>query len=589
MWPSPTSTSRSSSVGFADASRSWRDDFTAATVTEFGEDVGSRLARTFEAAFPEAYKEDFSAATGALDLGRLEALGATPAPTCRSTRPLDAARGEARLKVFRRGAPISLSEVLPVLSSMGVEVVDERPYQLDRLDHAVLHLRLRAALPPGMPDHAREAVPGHHHGGLERLQRERRLQRARARSRADLAPGHGAARLREVHAQGDTPLRQDYIEEALRGNVDITRLLVQLFEARFDPAATAGGRRRGPHGAGRGGRSRRIERALDEVASLDHDRILRSYLTDIRATLRTNYFQLGADGKPHAYMSFKLEPVRDPGPAGSRGPRFEIFVYSPRVEGVHLRFGAVARGGLRWSDRRDDFRTEVLGLVKAQMVKNTVIVPVGAKGGFFCKQLPDPADRDAWLAEGIACYKTFICGLLDITDNLVDGARRCRPSGVVRHDGDDPYLVVAADKGTATFSDIANGVSNDYGFWLGDAFASGGSVGYDHKAMGITARGAWVSVQRHFRERGIDCQTEDFTCVGIGDMSGDVFGNGMLCSRAHPAGGRVRPPRHLPRPCPRRCDVVRRAEAAVRPATVELAGLRPVADLRGRRGLPAQR
>ncbi len=227
-------------------------------------------------------------------------------------------------------------------------------------------------------------------------------------------------------------------------------------------------------------------------------------------------------------MSFKLEPSAIPDLPAPR-PKFEIFVYSPRVEGVHLRFGAVARGGLRWSDRRDDFRTEVLGLVKAQMVKNTVIVPVGAKGGFFCKQLPDPSNRDAWMAEGIDCYKTFISGLLDITDNLVDGVT-VPPKDVVRHDGDDSYLVVAADKGTATFSDIANAVAIDYGFWLGDAFASGGSVGYDHKAMGITARGAWVSVQRHFRDRGIDCQTEDFTCAGIGDMSGDVFGNGMLCS-----------------------------------------------------------
>ena len=227
-------------------------------------------------------------------------------------------------------------------------------------------------------------------------------------------------------------------------------------------------------------------------------------------------------------MSFKLEPSAIPDLPEPR-PRFEIFVYSPRVEGSHLRFGSVARGGLRWSDRRDDFRTEVLGLVKAQMVKNTVIVPVGAKGAFFCKQLPDPSDRDAWLAEGVACYKTFISGLLDITDNLRDG-ETLPPRDVVRHDGDDSYLVVAADKGTATFSDIANGVAKDYGFWLGDAFASGGSVGYDHKAMGITAKGAWVSVQRHFREMGVDCQAEDFTCVGIGDMSGDVFGNGMLCS-----------------------------------------------------------
>jgi glutamate dehydrogenase len=331
--------------------------------------------------------------------------------------------------------------------------------------------------------------------------------------------------------QGNSPFAQDYIEDALRGNVDITRLLVALFEARFDPAG-------GDDPAKEELVEQRIITALDDVASLDHDRILRSYLTHIKATQRTNYFQSarpaeGGAGGPHTYMSFKLEPSAIPDLPQPR-PKFEIFVYSPRVEGVHLRFGAVARGGLRWSDRRDDFRTEVLGLVKAQMVKNTVIVPVGAKGGFFCKQLPpldptQPADRDAWLAEGVACYKTFISGLLDITDNLVDG-ETVPPQGVLRHDGDDSYLVVAADKGTATFSDIANGVALDYGFWLGDAFASGGSVGYDHKAMGITARGAWVSVQRHFRERGIDCQTEEFSAVGIGDMSGDVFGNGLLCS-----------------------------------------------------------
>ncbi len=264
------------------------------------------------------------------------------------------------------------------------------------------------------------------------------------------------------------------------------------------------------------------------MASLDQDRILRSYLTVISATTRTNYFQTDADGLTKSYISLKLHPDAIPDLPEPR-PKFEIFVYSPRVEGVHLRFGAVARGGLRWSDRRDDFRTEILGLVKAQMVKNTVIVPVGAKGGFFCKQLPDASDREAWLAEGIACYKTFIFGLLDITDNLV-GEKTVPPARVVRHDGDDSYLVVAADKGTATFSDIANGVAEDYGFWLGDAFASGGSAGYDHKAMAITARGAWESVRRHFREMGVDCQAEEFTCVGVGDMSGDVFGNGMLLS-----------------------------------------------------------
>ena len=512
-----------------DASRSWRDDFTAAVISEYGEDVGARLARTYETSFPEAYKEDFSAATGALDLGRLEALGERGTDLSLFS-PLDAARGEARLKVFRRGSAISLSQVLPALSSMGVEVVDERPYQLDHgLTSYIYEFGLR--YPPGMPDKMREpfqdAIRAIWDGyneidgfnalvlGAGLTWRQATVLRAYAK----------------YMKQGNSPFAVDYIEEALRGNTDITRLLVQLFEASFDPgrnglAADAEARKARLEEI-----TTRIERALDDVASLDHDRILRSYLTHIQATLRTNYFQRdgeATDAPHHPYMSFKLEPSAIPDLPEPR-PRFEIFVYSPRVEGVHLRFGAVARGGLRWSDRRDDFRTEILGLVKAQMVKNTVIVPVGAKGGFFCKQLPDPADRDAWLAEGIACYKTFICGLLDITDNLVDG-ETVPPRDVVRHDSDDSYLVVAADKGTATFSDIANGVAKDYGFWLGDAFASGGSVGYDHKAMGITARGAWVAVQRHFRERGVDCQTEDFTCVGIGDMSGDVFGNGLLCS-----------------------------------------------------------
>jgi glutamate dehydrogenase len=512
-----------------DASRSWRDDFTAATIAEFGEDVGARLARTFEASFPEAYKEDFSAATGALDLARLEALGDSGTDLSLFS-PLDAARGEARLKVFRRGASISLSEVLPALSSMGVEVVDERPYELAHSDQPSYIYEFGLRYAPGMPDQMREpfqdAIRAVWNGYNE-------IDGFNALVLAAGLTWRQATVLRayaKYMKQGNSPFAVDYIEEALRANTDITRLLVQLFEARFDP---------GRNGLAADAEARtaridevtaRIEKALDDVASLDHDRILRSYLTHISATLRTNYFQRDetSGSRHHTYMSFKLEPSAIPDLPQPR-PRYEIFVYSPRVEGVHLRFGAVARGGLRWSDRRDDFRTEVLGLVKAQMVKNTVIVPVGAKGGFFCKQLPDASDRDAWLAEGVACYKTFISGLLDITDNLVEGST-VAPRDVVRHDGDDSYLVVAADKGTATFSDIANGVAKDYGFWLGDAFASGGSVGYDHKAMGITARGGWVSVQRHFRERGIDCQTEDFTCVGIGDMSGDVFGNGMLCS-----------------------------------------------------------
>ncbi|HEU5455244.1 MAG TPA: NAD-glutamate dehydrogenase domain-containing protein, partial [Nocardioides sp.] len=442
---------------------------------------------------------------------------------------MDAAPGEARLKIFRIGRPLSLSQVLPALSAMGVEVVDERPYELEGLPRQSyiydFGLRYTKPLPAGGRELFQDAVNAvwedrNEIDGFNGLVlaagltwRQATLLRAYAK----------------YMRQGGTPFAQDYIEDALKQNVDITRYLVDLFEARFDPG------RNGDMPSDSEARvarcdelQARIGKALDDVVSLDHDRILRSYLTVLEATLRTNYFQVDDDGRPKRYISFKIQPDRIPELPQPR-PKFEIFVYSPRVEGVHLRFGAVARGGLRWSDRRDDFRTEVLGLVKAQMVKNAVIVPVGAKGGFFCKQLPDPGDREAWLAEGVACYKTFISGLLDITDNLVS-ERTVPPDQVVRHDGDDAYLVVAADKGTATFSDNANGVARDYGFWLGDAFASGGSVGYDHKAMGITARGAWESVRRHFRERGIDCQAEDFTCVGVGDMSGDVFGNGMLLS-----------------------------------------------------------
>ena len=272
-----------------------------------------------------------------------------------------------------------------------------------------------------------------------------------------------------------------------------------------------------------------IEEALDAVPSLDEDRILRSFSSVVRSIIRTNAFQTGADAKPHPYLSFKLDSEQLailPLPR----PQFEIFVYSPRVEAVHLRGGKVSRGGIRWSDRREDFRTEVLGLMKAQMVKNALIVPVGAKGGFVLKRPPADGGREALQNEAIACYKVFLSGMLDITDNIVAG-EVVPPRRVVRYDDDDPYLVVAADKGTATFSDIANGISADYSFWLGDAFASGGSQGYDHKQMGITARGAWESVKRHFRELGVDIQSTDFTTVGVGDMSGDVFGNGMLCSR----------------------------------------------------------
>jgi glutamate dehydrogenase len=549
-----------------EASRSWRDDFIAAVVAEYGEEAGTALGRRYVDSFPEAYKEDFGARTGAVDLGRLEGIEGQEGIALSLYEQMDADRGEARLKIFRIGPPLSLSEVLPMLSSMGAEVIDERPYELEGLGRPTYVYEFGLRYGGALPDHARELFQDALRAvwdGFNEIDGFNTLVLGAGLTWRQATVLRAYAKYMR---QGNSPFALDYIEEALASNVDITRLLVNLFEARFDP-----GRDGLPHDAeARTARihevEERITRTLDDVASLDQDRILRSYLTHIRATLRTNYFQAGAgDTGVKPYLSFKLEPSAIPGLPEPR-PRFEIFVYSPRVEGVHLRFGAVARGGLRWSDRRDDFRTEVLGLVKAQMVKNTVIVPVGAKGGFFCKQLPEPGQRDAWLAEGIACYKTFICGLLDITDNLVEG-ETVPPERVVRHDGDDSYLVVAADKGTATFSDIANGVAHDYGFWLGDAFASGGSVGYDHKAMGITARGAWVSVQRHFRERRVRQR------------------DALL--RAHPAGGGLRPPRHLPGPRPRRRRVVRRAAAAVRAGPLELAGLRPGPDLRRRRCLPA--
>ena len=502
----------------AEAARSWRDDFVTAVVAEYGEEAGSRLARHYADSFPEAYKEDYPPRTGAADLARLRDVHEQGGDCIGLAlyEPLHARIGEARLKIFRAGSALSLSQVLPVLTHMGVEVTDERPYRIDAQGGEAwiydFGLRHREALPDSARDLFTDAVHAVWNGEVESDGFNALVLSAGLNWREVTVLRAYARYMR----QGGVPFAQDYIEGALRNNVELTRLLVDLFKARFDPDVVSREERCA-------GVESQIATALENVASLDHDRILRNYLTSIKATLRTNWYQQGV-----THVALKLQPA-EIGYLPEPRPKFEIFVYSPRVEGVHLRFGDVARGGLRWSDRRDDFRTEVLGLVKAQMVKNTVIVPVGAKGGFFAKQLPDPSDRDAWMTEGIECYRTFISGLLDVTDNLVDG-QVVPPERVVRHDDDDPYLVVAADKGTASFSDIANQVSADYGFWLGDAFASGGSVGYDHKAMGITARGAWVSVRRHFRERGIDCQNEDFTAVGIGDMSGDVFGNGMLCS-----------------------------------------------------------
>lgn len=516
-----------------EAARSWEDAFAEALNAELGEEQAAELMRRYAHAFPEGYKADHNPRAAVADLVHLEQLNAEEGKDFALSlyEPVGAAPEERRFKIYRTGDAISLSAVLPVLNRLGVEVVDERPYELRCADRSVawiydFGLRMPRAKSGGadyLGDDARE-----------------RFQEAFAATWTGKAENDGfnalvlsaglswrQAMVLRAYAkylrQAASTFSQDYMEDTLRNNVHTTRLLVSLFEARMSPD-----RQRAGHEIV-DALLEEVDAALDQVASLDEDRILRSFLTVIKATLRTNFFQEAAGGKPHEYISMKFDPQAIPDLPAPR-PAFEIWVYSPRVEGVHLRFGKVARGGLRWSDRREDFRTEILGLVKAQMVKNTVIVPVGAKGGFVAKQLPDPSvDRDAWMAEGVASYKTFISALLDITDNMVAG-EVVPPADVVRHDEDDTYLVVAADKGTATFSDIANGVAEQYNFWLGDAFASGGSAGYDHKGMGITARGAWESVKRHFRELGVDTQTEDFTVVGIGDMSGDVFGNGMLLS-----------------------------------------------------------
>ncbi|MEV6398335.1 NAD-glutamate dehydrogenase [Streptomyces sp. NPDC051907] len=526
-----------------DAARSWADGFAEALNAECGEERAAELLRTYGAAFPEGYKADHSPRAAVADLVHLDRLTGSGKDFSLSLyEPVGAAPGERRFKIYRTGEQVSLSAVLPALNRLGVEVVDERPYELrtsDRTSAWIYDFGLRMPLSTGnggdyLGDDARErfqeAFAAVWTGEAENDGFNSLVLRAGLNWRQAMVLRAYAKYLR----QAGSTFSQEYMEDTLRDNVHTTRLLVSLFEARMAPERQRAGTELID------GLLEELDGALDQVASLDEDRILRSFLTVIKATLRTNFFQSAdaanpkkgekaASGGRHSYVSMKFDPQAIPDLPAPR-PAFEIWVYSPRVEGVHLRFGKVARGGLRWSDRREDFRTEILGLVKAQMVKNTVIVPVGAKGGFVAKQLPDPSvDRDAWLAEGIACYKTFISALLDITDNMIAG-EVVPPPDVVRHDEEDTYLVVAADKGTATFSDIANEVAIAYDFWLGDAFASGGSAGYDHKKMGITARGAWESVKRHFRELGHDSQTQDFTVVGVGDMSGDVFGNGMLLS-----------------------------------------------------------
>jgi glutamate dehydrogenase len=512
----------------------WSDELGAALVNELGEDAGLAALGRFAGAFPADYRDAYPPATAVVDVGRLLEIEAGRDLITALHRPLGAPPEEVRFTLMRPGAPLVLSEVLPLLEHLGVTVVDERPHELHLDGQAVWRydIGLRVNNPerlddPAVRDEFCATFIALYRGELE----------SDGYNRLILAGGLSARQVEILRAyakylrQIGLSFSQSYVEDTLARHGRLVADLIHLFDAHLDPSL-------GPADAVE--RKETVDQlvvsvttALDAVPSLDEDRILRSFLTLISATTRTNAYRPARDDDlasgHRPVLAFKLDPTRIPELPLPR-PMFEIWVYSPRVEGVHLRGGPVARGGLRWSDRREDFRTEVLGLMKAQMVKNAVIVPVGAKGGFVVKRREQIADPEQLRQEVAACYREFVAGLLDVTDNVVDG-EVVGPPSTVRHDGDDPYFVVAADKGTATFSDLANEVAAGYRFWLGDAFASGGSAGYDHKEMGITARGAWESVRRHARALDIDADHDALTVVGIGDMSGDVFGNGMLMSR----------------------------------------------------------
>ncbi|MEZ5668592.1 MAG: NAD-glutamate dehydrogenase [Alphaproteobacteria bacterium] len=513
------------------ASRSWADDLRVALVATLGEDKGLALHRLYAEGLPASYRERVAPQVAVFDLERIDRSRTEETLRLNLYRPIELPADAVRVKLYHPDRPVPLSDVLPMFEHMGLKVLTEAPFRIETRDGATIYVHdFEALTRDRMPidvEHVKqrfeEAFLDVWNGVVEDDGFNALVLTSGLSSREVSMLRALAKYLRQAGIQ----YSEGYMAQALSNHPYLASCLLRLFRIRFDPAAD------GDRAAAEADLLAQIEAALADVSSLDEDRIVRRFLNLLTSILRTNAFQTAADGGPKAYLSFKLDSRKVDGLPLPR-PMVEVFVYSPRVEAVHLRGGKVARGGIRWSDRREDFRTEVLGLMKAQMVKNAVIVPVGSKGGFVVKQPPAPsgdaaADRQAQRDEGVACYQTFMRGLLDITDNLVDGAL-VPPDRVVRHDEDDPYLVVAADKGTATFSDIANGVSQEYGFWLDDAFASGGSAGYDHKAMGITARGAWESVKRHFREIGKDIQSEDFSVVGVGDMAGDVFGNGMLLS-----------------------------------------------------------
>jgi glutamate dehydrogenase len=510
----------------AAAVRSWLDSFKTSLLARLDEAYALQLFDRYAQAFPAAYTEDFSGDAAALDVSFLEAMEKEPARLHLDIYRPDPKRKEKFfLKIFRAQDAIPISDLLPMLENMGLKVIAERPYELDFAGGRRAWIQDLELVMQATPAIALDALDREIKNAITAVWTGR--MDSDSFNQLTLSAGIPWRMVTVLRAycryllQTGLPFSQGYIAQVLENNAHISRLLADLFSARFNPQQATATRLKSLARLGRD-----ILSALEDVTRSDEDRILRALWSALSATVRTNAYQPYPSGQLKEYLSFKLESqqLRElPLPK----PLFEIFVFSPRMEGVHLRMGYVARGGIRWSDRREDFRTEILGLMKAQQVKNTVIVPVGAKGGFVVRRMP--AEREAQQAEVIACYQTLIRGLLDITDNIVD-EKISPPPMVVRHDQDDAYLVVAADKGTATFSDIANAISQEYGFWLGDAFASGGSAGYDHKKMAITARGAWECVKRHFREIGVDIQKQNFTVCGIGDMAGDVFGNGMLQS-----------------------------------------------------------
>ena len=512
----------------AKAASSWMDELRDMLVERKGEMEGEQLLHNYTNAFTAGYSNRFNAEMAYRDIEEVEEVIAANHIAFDLFKLSTDENHILQLKIYSPDEQLHLSDIMPMLENMGIKAVDGQTLRATpRSTHRTIwlhHFRftVNGNLDRSQVDEVKEgfetALEKLWSGDIQDDGFNKLILSAGLKWREVVLIRAYSKYLRQI---GFT-YSQDYIEDALAKHPILVNALVELFKIRFDPEYT------GSRDAGAIALRSNINHLLSKVENIAEDKVIRRFVELNLATLRTNYYQHDSNGQLKSYISFKFDSSAVP-ELPLPHPYAEIFVYSPRVEGIHLRGGKVARGGLRWSDRFEDFRTEVLGLMKAQMTKNAVIVPVGSKGGFVVKFPPKEGGREAFMQEGIACYKTFLRGLLDITDNIVEDVI-VPPSKVIRYDDDDPYLVVAADKGTATFSDIANGISADYNFWLGDAFASGGSVGYDHKKMGITARGAWVSVQRHFREMGIDTQSEDFTAIGIGDMAGDVFGNGMLLS-----------------------------------------------------------